>query len=436
MSVKGYVHVTFEMWGCIFALIAAICIFLSRSFGIKERKILMAQQISNAILLISDAFAWIYRGNSGKTGYYMVRISNFIVFIMGYIILAFFTMYLKNSISKDDSGAAKVRFRIIYMISIIAVICVVISQFNHMYYAFDEHNCYYRNKYFMISQIFGIAGMIINFTILMQYRKKLKRERYVSLMSYIVLPIAAMIVQLFFYGVSLLNIAITISMLFMFIESQIEQVKTLVEQERSLNEMRIEIMLSQIKPHFLFNSLTTIKYLCRTDPKEAAQTVDEFSKFLRGNIDALTIRSCIPFENELEHVKNYIWLEQKRFGERIKVEYDIKISDFEIPSFTLQPLVENAIKHGIIKKVEGGTVKIETDSTKHFYTVKVTDNGVGFDMSAPNNDLKSQNNDLKSHIGITNVSGRLESMCKGRLEITSKLNEGTTAVIYIPKQQK
>lgn len=135
------------------------------------------------------------------------------------------------------------------------------------------------------------------------------------------------------------------------------------EMEKQLLQSKISIMLSQIQPHFLYNSLTAIRQLCDIDPQKAKQAVTLFARYLRGNTESLTTAHCIPFEKELEHVKSYLALEQIRFEDELQVEYDIQAHGFLLPSLSLQPLVENAVRHGVSKKAGGGKVTIRTTET-------------------------------------------------------------------------
>ena len=187
-------------------------------------------------------------------------------------------------------------------------------------------------------------------------------------------------------------------------------------------------MLSQIQPHFMYNMLTTIMYLCRTDPEEAEKTVGQFSRYLRANMDSLTLKQCIPFENEMKHVKTYLSLEKKRFGDKLRVELDIKEKDFMIPALTIQPIIENAVKYGMKKKKEL-VIQLKTYSDDNNYYIEILDNGRGFDV----NEAK---NDGKSHIGIENVRNRLKMMRDGVLTIDSAIERGTKVVIKLPKTNK
>lgn len=227
----------------------------------------------------------------------------------------------------------------------------------------------------------------------------------------------------------LLELGVFAAILVLFLTLYLDREYELAEQERELSESRTAVMLSQIQPHFLYNTLCVIQAMCTDDPPAAAQTTAEFADYLRGNLDSLRRKEPIPFEQELQHTQIYLSLEQKRYDERLRVEYDIRADGFLLPALTLQPVVENAVKHGVSEREEGGTVRISTEETKRAYTITVRDDGVGFDVSAVKHDGRS-------HIGISSVRERLAAMCGGTLEIESTPGEGTTALITIPKEEQ
>lgn len=200
------------------------------------------------------------------------------------------------------------------------------------------------------------------------------------------------------------------------------------ELEREVEKANMAVMISQIQPHFLYNALNTIKSLIRRDPKKAEQAVIDFSYYLRGNMDSLTHTEPIPFETELAHVKYYCDIELLRFSDKLKIEYDIQEKKFCVPTLSIQPIVENAIKHGVTKKTEGGTVRISTASDNKDYIVTVKDDGIGFDPSAIEND------DGRSHVGIQNIRYRFENMMHATVSIESEKGVGTTVTIRIPRK--
>lgn len=208
----------------------------------------------------------------------------------------------------------------------------------------------------------------------------------------------------------------------------IKRTMQLVEQEHDMKlEMKnaqVAVMLSQIHPHFLYNALNTLQHICEKDGALAAEAIGHFSKYLRGNMDSLTNDHPIPFLHELEHVKHYLYIQQLRFGDRLRIQYDLQLTNFYIPTLTLQPIVENAIRHGITKQARGGCVTISTRQMNEEIWILVRDDGVGFDSLA----IKHDN---MSHVGIKNVEKRLKLQCNGSLKINSNIGIGTLVTIRL-----
>ncbi|MCI6935345.1 MAG: histidine kinase [Clostridiales bacterium] len=200
------------------------------------------------------------------------------------------------------------------------------------------------------------------------------------------------------------------------------------KMEQELQESRISLMLSQLQPHFLFNVLNSIYYLCGKEPETARKMIDKFSTYLRNNLDSLDQKTLIPFQQEFDHIQTYLELEKLRFDEELTVVYDIQADTFSLPVLTVQPLVENAVKHGITQKRGGGVLTLATRAEPNCYVITIADTGVGF---YPEHYM----DDGKTHIGIQNVRQRLEHMVGGTLEITSTPGVGTIATIIIPRKE-
>ena len=198
--------------------------------------------------------------------------------------------------------------------------------------------------------------------------------------------------------------------------------------EKELEESRIAVMLSQMQPHFIHNILNVIYYLCGKNPAAAQEAVSKFSDHLRNNLEALSQKELITFRKELDHIQTYLELEQIRFGEELSIIYDIEEDSFLLPVLSVQPLVENAVKHGIAKKRGGGVVIISSRQTEKAYQIKVTDTGVGFDVDR-------YMEDGKVHVGLINVKQRLVGRMNATVEIDSVPGSGTTVTVTIPKEK-
>lgn len=193
--------------------------------------------------------------------------------------------------------------------------------------------------------------------------------------------------------------------------------------DRQLTDSRIKAMMSQIRSHFIFNVLATISTYCKIDPKQADKAIVCFSRYLRRNINHIEEDGLIDFHVELEQVKDYVSLEKLRFADRVEFVTDLETESFQIPPLTIQPVVENAIKHGIIEQGRSGIVVLQTIRNPDSIEIKVIDDGVGFDPAQLGK---------SGSVGIRNVRYRLKTLLGGTLEFDSVIGEGTTATIRIP----
>ncbi len=191
-----------------------------------------------------------------------------------------------------------------------------------------------------------------------------------------------------------------------------------------LAESRISTMMSQIRPHFIYNTLGSIEQLCKMDPKKAGELVHNFAKYLRGNFGELDNPKPILMSQEMEHVHHYVSIENVRFPD-MTFTFEMNSEDFHIPALTVQPIIENAIKHGLMKLPRGGTIHVVSYETDTDYCISVEDDGVGFDTSVLIDERK--------HVGLRNIRERLKVMVNGKLEIESAVGVGTKVLVTIPK---
>ncbi len=200
----------------------------------------------------------------------------------------------------------------------------------------------------------------------------------------------------------------------------------LAQNEVELAQARFTTMMSQIRSHFIFNILNAISGMCKYDPEKADRTIVHFARFLRSNIDIMQNNDLVHFNNALRHIEDYVALEQVRYGDKIHFETDIQVENFVIPPLVMQPLVENAIIHGLIPKKNGGTITLRTrEDTENIY-ITVEDNGAGFD---------DKMNISEKSIGLQNIRFRLEQAVKGSVKIESIVGLGTKSTIIIPREE-
>lgn len=273
-----------------------------------------------------------------------------------------------------------------------------------------------------IMVVFVIAAILIISNKLISVNEKL------ILLSFETFPFVAYIIGSITRVYTWNYPAFLLSVLLIYIRIFSQRGKKVAEQQAELLKQGTALMISQIQPHFLYNVLTTISNLCATDPEEAEETTVLFSQYLRTNLDSLRNQDTVPFATELSHIRTYVELEKKRFGDILNVEYDIKEVNFKVPSLGLQPIVENSIKHGIRGKNAPGHIRIATQKVPEGYEIIIEDDGVGFDMNAPVPE------DGRSHVGMTNVKERLRRMCNASTKIESSPGQGCCTRIIIPEE--
>lgn len=214
-------------------------------------------------------------------------------------------------------------------------------------------------------------------------------------------------------------------MLYVFDHAQ-EQVRMAEE----LSESQFRLMLNQLKPHFIRNSLATIRVITRHDPQKAYDMLYDFANYISYNIDSMRENKLTPFSEELKHIREYTNIEEEHLRHRLRMVYDSGPTDFLIPPLSVEPFVENAVKHGVWPKREGGTVWVSSGETDRAYIVTIKDNGVGFDPQNPPSPA------LRGHgIGMNYAVERIRTMVNGEVLVKSELGKGTIVTITIPKTE-
>ncbi|MCH4192631.1 MAG: histidine kinase [Butyrivibrio sp.] len=407
------------------AVITAEMLFCSRY---DKREYDMADRIMDTLLILNLFKVVCYTITLLLEGQAQLSVLNAILTCVkcgaGFPMVMIYTMYIKHCVT-DKSRYPGILEYLCYVVCVTGIMLNLISISVPLVFSCNG-GFYARGPLFVTNQGLGLFALLCDACLLIACRDRMKRHDLIALLSYMLIPLITVIAQIFLPPEpDLSDIGITLGLLIIFMFSHVSRGKLIAQQEKELTDMHISILISQIRPHFLYNTLAVIQGMCHGKAPEAEQTTIEFAEYLRGNMDFIGDNRMIAFTQELWHTQLYLSLEQKRFGGMLRTEYDTRDKDFHIPALTLQPIVENAVKHGIMKREEGGTVTIITEREALFHVITVRDDGVGFDPA-------EERKDDRSHIGIANVRERLKIMCSGTLEIRSVKGQGTEAVIRIP----
>ena len=282
--------------------------------------------------------------------------------------------------------------------------------------------------YFTCFLISGLLLLELLMRTILRYREMRRLEQLIPVSVALIIAASValdMNVGMAQQPVSFLTIAIVVGSVFYYIWLHLQFVR---EHEKDLMaSQRIQIMMTQIQPHFLFNALNTIRALYSKDPSLADRTLEDFSTYLRQNLESLSQTDLVPVTKELEHTRLYAEIEVLRFP-NVRVEYRIEDESFTIPALTIQPLVENAIRHGVRSRKDG-LVTVSTVRESGAHRITVQDNGVGFE---PEKTASGEG----THVGIRNVKDRVEQMCGGSMLLQSELWKGTSVTLLIPDGAK
>lgn len=370
-----------------------------------------------------DTLSYTVDGNPAYA--YINNILIFVSYIVACLLMSLFWMYQRSVI---NIHTYRKWHTVVVGLTLVNLGYIFLAAITGYLYVVDAYGFYVPGEGRKWLIIYPVVMMVL--CMVTDLRQKASRRGQLAQIS-IIFPMIVTATSLFWANGSLEYVIYFFEFVLLYVAIQMKksvqmanQQKLLSEQKQELLENQTQMMISQIQPHFVYNTLTAIYQLCTTDVELAQKTILDFSDYLRVNLDSIQYRKPIPFEKELEHTKIYLSIEKIRFGDILHVEYDITYKEFSLPALTLQPLVENAVKYGIRSSETGGTITISAKREGRYIYVSVHDNGKGFDP-------QKLPDDGRSHVGIMNTRNRLKLICDGKLNITSSREEGTTAMIII-----
>ena len=373
------------------------------------------------------AFLQLTQGHHGafwEEGIYIAGFGTYLFSILSSYLISFFVL---NNVIISKEGIRRIRI-ILNVFLVVCMIVLVWAQMSGLLVNIDDSGMYYMGEFYYYSNLMSVAYLAFDILMLAVHGKEMPIKQRLIFGLLILSPLLATLAKPFYKQLHLATLLSSISLTLIVILIVKENTSEYRRQESIKNQLEIDLMLGQIQPHFLFFFFFFIQEICHINPETAAEAIGEFSKYLRHNMDSITIRTPIPFKEELEHVGHYVALQQLRFGETLEVQYELGCTDFKMPTLTLQPIVENAIRYGVRMAPKGrGKVLVKTIEHPDCYEIDVIDNGPGFDVN-------KVPNDGMSHTGLKNVRERLAQVSGGELTVTSAPGEGTTVRMIIPKE--
>lgn len=378
-----------------------------------------------SILLIYAIFLTIDTTLYLITGLYTIRV---IITILEYLCFSVLTVmpmtFLLHCCGENLKSSKLLRAVIILW----GAFCLMLlySQLSDSFYHVVSENQFARGPLFPIMIAPLSAVMIINTAGLIARRKKLSKIIFFALLVY-TLPTTILIILYMFAAVDLIiSFWMFLCALTMFTLILSDNMKQYMKQQREIANQRANVMVLQMRPHFICNTMMGIYYLCDQDSEKAKQVTLDFTTYLRKNFAAIASDNTVPFKDELEHTRAYLAVEQAQFQDTLVVRFDTPHTLFRLPPLTLQPIVENAVKHGMKSSSDPIHISVITRRTDNANEIIVEDDGSGF----------SPANDNEQHIALNNIKQRLEMMCKGKLEISAREGGGTLVKITIPNSDR
>lgn len=404
-----------------------VLIFAQSRLDKKNKKTLVMIVITILVLSICEYLETVFNQDRIKEENFFRYLFAVLSYILRPVVIV---LFYHIRINKDS----KVRYAI-WSLAIINTIIFILALFAYknpsmrFVFWYSESNNFHRGPLGYSAHITcGIYLVVFVIVSIIELIRKTKKEINIIIIITVSMAIFVQLLSMFLDTEAYTSEALAIgsALYFMYLTYDTAY-NDAINYEREMQNKTTSLMLSQIQPHFIYNTLATIQVLCEIDPELAAKTIEDFSKYLRVNTDALSKTGPVSILSEVDHAKAYSKIEMLRF-DNIKVIFEIEDDTFNLPVLTIQPMVENAIKYGVRARSEGIVlIKTYKEDNKHYLIIK--DNGVGFDVD-------KIFKDEKNHVGIINVKTRILNMMHGTFDIESEINNGTTVTITIPEESE
>ncbi|MBR6985102.1 MAG: histidine kinase [Ruminococcus sp.] len=434
------IQASIDLWNSLFLLIIAFLVLNSYRRERKQRSICKPVPLTMELLVLCivvfiynlfDSISLLFNGYTGTDGRFWKSLGEYGYFFTGIILLLFLLDIIKKCINSIDSNRKMCNvIKAVQSLQALNLIMLVTNPFTDRLFLIDSSNYYSRGMpfYYVWSGI-NIFSLAVSIVICAIYFRRMSFFKKRIVCVTVGITFVTCICNLFFYTLSLHCICVSLITFYLFVIYSKNRTDIIIKDTVKIEKLKTDLVLSQISPHFIQNSITAIIYYADKDTAKTRSALIDFSKYLRKNIDYTNLNELVTIEEEIEHVKIYLSLEELRFGDDLSVEFDLKAGSFRLPALTVQPMVENAVKHGIKNSESGcGTVTVCTDETEDNYIIKIKDDGAGFDTDI----LESIDT---THTGIRSVKSRLMLFCGGSLVLESKIGEGTVCTITIPKSE-
>lgn len=418
-----------------------LCAFLLAA-GISLSKDSPAERTFSVIALFmvlnvgGDLISWFFTTGDGLHNYILCQLGNNLTYYcapIAYTLMMLFAYrnatasapYEKGSFSRPQTRAGRALLGCILALFLIDIAMVLANYATGWFYHIGAGNAFTWGPLRTVPDNIALAQFLLLLP-LMLLEAPDRSNAWRGWIMLACIPLAGLAVENLFPTLMLVYPCVTLSLVMTHISLSRHNRMLLMQRELELAQSQTKLLSTQMRSHFIFNSLAAIEGLCEEDPHAAQRAIGDFSRYLRGNMQAVGDADLVPFSTEMQNVKSYLALEQIDPSSRFQVDYDLTCTSFRIPSLTVQPLVENAVRHGVARMGAEGCISIRSYECESTYEVSVTDNGGA---------ARCDKTDKSEHNGIAieNVKKRLDLQCKGTLtlDITP---DGAVATVHVPKE--
>ncbi|MBR1750363.1 MAG: histidine kinase, partial [Ruminococcus sp.] len=382
VGISVFVQIILEGWNELFLLLLIIVMQVGKLRDksnelVSKVKIPLSGELNIfyvAIFLynLANITTIIYEGLDSTTARYVMKIGVFCYYLVGAFLTVFFLDVIKTYIAKKNND--KRLGRIITGFQLLEVpnlFLLLTTPFTKALYFIDASNEYNRSWGYYVWQGITILTFLFIGVAAVLYRKQ--TDRFIKRMIAIafLFPMTGFLMSIAYSGFNFNNIMVSVAelLMFMFYEKNKTDVTLkygyeLEKAKTELAEARLTLMQAQIKPHFINNAMIAVQEVCYTDPERAAELIEHFARYLRNNINATNSSLPIDFKDEVQAVKEYLAIEYADTSKKFQFEFEIKCENFKVPALSIEPLVENAVKHGIDRYSEDGRVILASYETE------------------------------------------------------------------------
>ena len=350
----------------------------------------------------------------------MMRLGIFLESLSSSMLMPILTTYLLHLCG--ESWRTSRLFILSATLWLVYLVLLVYTQFTTVIYTIDAAGVYHRGPLYPLLLTPPALIMALNLWAVWRRRVWLTPKQRAALLVYLLVPLVGMVIQMRFYGLLTIAFGTVLAAMVMFIFLLSDQQELFIRQTEENARKEFDIRILQMRPHFIYNAMTSIYYITEENPEKGLKVIRDFTIYLRKVFDSVTKREPIPFEEELEHTRAYLAVEQARFEDKLVVTFNTPHTDFRLPPLTLQPIVENAVKHGMDPEIERMSVVVRTRAVDGGSEIVVENDGADFMLPV----------DVEEGVGLGSARVRVERMCGGKLTITPRPAGGTTVILFLP----